>query len=191
MKKKIIVSVVLAVVLAATMTVGCFASEATWSLYDSNHIYDNNINNLELASTTKQFSYASYSMMLSNVFNIQSKPVSNGMSHSSILYSIRKLNISYYDLYESYDDPEITVSFDEYVLNHASNYSYTQIHSDYGSTNSTTNSLNLNHSDIVLSNSLYLYNINYSSYYSSTYYGSLYEKVVFGLETYSSPHIFY
>ncbi len=193
MKKKIIVSVVLAVVLAATMSIGCFATEATWS-FSTNDVVDDMMNIYALADTTRSYSYASYSMLVSCNLTITSNTIANINTNSAIYLNIKKLDSTYNNAYTDYiTDPEGTTSFDAYIRKKAPSANGTQVYND--PYNYTTTYDTVSYSFIPTTNSLYYYENNNNSYvaipYGNMYYGSSKKNVVFGLETILQPHFYY
>ncbi len=192
MKNKIFISVVLAVILAATMSVGCFAYEAIWSLSDNDYVADS-YSGYPMAIASRSYSYHSYSMILDCSLSVQSLPVTQTRNCSSnIVYGIWGTSFSYSNIRLYYDllytGP---LSFDDYILIMAEQgyNSYTLIYSDVG--NYTTGSVSVSKSPLVSTGYLYYFKNTFNSYYQSLYSGQLNNNVAFCLESNIQPHIYY
>ncbi len=193
MKKKIIVSVVLAVILAATMTVGCFALESSDGLMDSKSIYSSS-SYYELASTTREYSYNDNQNSVAFDFSIQSKAVSGDQTNSSMDFIIKKLNVSYSDAQAFYNySPGNATSFYQYIKDNINTLTYNIIGTPYYASNINTYSSYTN-STSVSSNELYYFDNKYSSFIFlgfHKYSGSIDRSVLFALDNSLNSHFYY
>lgn len=190
MKNRIILSIVMTIILTISMSFACFASENTWSLNTSEYVEDFS-SSLPLATGTRSYSYHSYNMVLDYSVSVTSLAVvGNNKSLSNISLSVRKTNQSYSDVYNDYvHTPGITYGFDVYVLAVVPSKSYTTV--DSFSSNYSTGTTSYSNYFIPNTNSLYYFRNYDSSYYNTQYIGQLNYSIIFGLQNYTQPHIFY
>ena len=192
MKKKLIISVVLAVILAATMSIGCFAIESTWGL-NTNRSFKSSNGIYTLASVTREYSYSSTSFTATCTLSVQSKTISGDWTNSKINLVIKELNIDYSDALTLYNNnPGSASSFDEYIRENAPYLNYTSIGGYPGQY--TTSSDNTTQYFPATADTLYYYDNVFHSFIFLNYHkfsGSLDYSVVFGLDTNSQPHYFY
>ena len=194
MKKKIIVSVVLAVILAASMSIGCFAYVTTDHLSTNTDVEDS-FTSLSLANASRTYSYHSYSMIFDCNVGVQSLAVmGTNKSYSNLNFRIKKYNKTFTETATDYTNYCINhgpVSFDYYLLNVLS-YTVSNSSTLYSYSGSyTTSSDSVSYSPVVSNNSVYYCSNIFNSYYKSLYNGQLDYSVAFTLQSYTQPNIYY
>lgn len=188
--KKSVLSIAMALIIATIMSLGCFATEANWGFNQTDSMLYNTI---ELASITRQYSYASYSMALECSISLQPKAISDIMTRVYSDFYIRKLNVNYSDALAFYASSGSSLSFDQYMLNMVSSLSYTSIDNIYH--NYTTDTIIIEDMRYITNrNEIYwYYSINKAKYNGSSYYfKQLNQSVLFATELYTGqPHFYY
>ena len=192
--KKSVLSFAMALIIAAIMSLGCFATEVTWGFSDSSRSIYNSTYTVELASISRQYSYSSVSMALTSYISVQPKAVSGTMCRVKADLEIRDLGITYASALGLYTvHPGTATSFEEYLFEALDYLDYTTI---VELTNGySTKAITISDQRYVTQgNKLYwLANNNYAEHlYSPYYYNELTLNVIFGTEnTISQPHFYY
>lgn len=191
MKKTIFISLVLAVILAASMSFGSFATIVDdTELYTYDYIADS-YSSTPIGTVQNDFSYHSYNNVIDYEIGVNSMVIANVNScvrMSSM--TVELLKVTYNSTWNFYQNFSSYYTWEEFVKNIIPTFGYTTLDS-YTNSSYTTSSYYVNDWQTLNVDRFLRFEVNADAYYKALYSGNLNYSVTFAVENGNTQFHYY
>ncbi len=193
MKKTVVLSILMAIILAASLSFSCFATESTNYYISANKDILCNTSGISLGYCNKLLAYNSTSYLLNYLVGVTADYV-DATHKANVKFSLTAgvLNMDYYDAHDMYLAAGPTVQFDEYIVNVARTIGFDVI-TDTDNPAYTTGTYSHQSSiPSIAQGNLYCVAVTGSGYYKNIYNGSMrFDTVFCTINNYLDCHFYY